>query len=89
MIKKAELNELGKVINIAVFSTNSNDQSWIEYNDSNPAFMGGDYVDGYFYPPQPFASWTRNNGNWEPPTPRPVGIRWDWDEASVSWVKIV
>lgn len=51
------------------------------------AWVGGDYVDGYFYPPQPFASWTRHQGEWQPPTPMPSdGGPWQWNEATLSWV---
>jgi len=52
-----------------------------EYDESNPAFIGGDYVDGYFYGIQPFPSWKRDNGVWVPPVPRPdTQDNWYWDE---------
>jgi hypothetical protein len=57
----------------------------IRYEDDNPAYIGGDYVEGYFYPPQPFASWTRNEGEWLPPTPRPDGVGWQWNEDEGEW----
>jgi hypothetical protein len=54
------------------------------------AWVGGDYVAGYFYPPQPFPSWTRQEGDWKPPTPKPVeGGPWYWDEDTTSWVESV
>jgi hypothetical protein len=53
----------------------------IEYFDDKPAFINGDYVDGYFYGVQPFPSWTRNEGVWIPPVPRPeTRDNWYWDE---------
>jgi hypothetical protein len=51
------------------------------------AFVGGDYIDEYFYPPQPYPSWTRDEGNWQAPTPRPTEGFWSWDESSLSWVE--
>lgn len=55
------------------------------------AWVGGDYVDGYFYAPRPFPSWVRNEGKWLPPVPMPDGATWEthrWDEDTLSWVKI-
>jgi hypothetical protein len=43
-----------------------------------------------FVPPQPFASWTLNEGTclWEPPVPYPTdGKMYQWDEATTSWVE--
>lgn len=58
------------------------------YTDANPAFMQGDYVDGYFYPMQLFPSWTRDGaGHWLPPTPKPKG-NYYWDESTLSWIEI-
>lgn len=75
------------VINISVASEEWDSTGWIEYNQNNPAFIGGDYVDNYFYAPQPFPSWTRLNGNWQPPTPQPEG-NFYWDESTLSWIEI-
>jgi hypothetical protein len=74
------------------------DQEWIDaqpdpsvfivFDDDNYATIGGDYIDGYFYEPQPYPSWTRSEGRWIPPTPRPDdGNRYFWDEESKSWIK--
>jgi hypothetical protein len=50
------------------------------------AWVGGDYVDGYFYPPQPFASWTRNQGNWTSLIPMPNdGDTYIWNENDQKW----
>ena len=41
-----------------------------------------------FVAPRPFPSWTLDaNHDWQPPTPRPDGLNWVWDEASLSWVQ--
>jgi len=53
----------------------------VEYSDDNPAQIGGDYVDGYFYGLQPFPSWVRNSGVWVPPVPYPdTQDNWYWNE---------
>jgi hypothetical protein len=52
---------------------------------TNPAYVGGDYVDGFFYPPQPFDSWTRTDGEWVPPIPRPSEGSWVWNEELQEW----
>jgi hypothetical protein len=52
---------------------------------TNPAYVGGDYVDGFFYPPQPFASWTRADGEWVAPIPRPSEGSWVWNEELQEW----
>lgn len=44
-----------------------------------------------FYAPQPFASWTLNEGTclWEAPTPCPDdGKPYIWNEDLLSWVKV-
>jgi hypothetical protein len=40
-----------------------------------------------FVTPQPYPSWSRSGSFWNPPTPRPEGMNWTWDEASLSWVE--
>jgi len=42
-----------------------------------------------FIPPKPFASWTLNEDTclWNAPVPFPTdGQRYNWDEATTSWV---
>lgn len=51
------------------------------------AYVGGDYVDGYFYNIQPFPSWTRDKGEWIPPIPSPAPIGWYWDESILTWIE--
>jgi len=64
----------------------------IEYTEANPAYIGGDYVDGFFYPPKPFASWTRNNGKWVAPVNMPTNTvenhAYVWNESLLSWEDI-
>lgn len=48
-----------------------------------------DPTNDVFIAPQPFASWSLdNNFDWQPPTPRPEGIKWSWDENTLSWIEI-
>lgn len=93
MKKFAQLDSNNKVLNILVAKEDFNNSGFVEYTDSNPAFIGGDYFDGMFYAPQPFESWTRNNGAWVPPIPMPDIVVTDgppkfyqWDEAAQSWI---
>jgi hypothetical protein len=40
-----------------------------------------------FITPQPFASWSLDsNFDWQAPTPKPEGMGWYWDEASLAWI---
>ena len=42
-----------------------------------------------FIAPQPYPSWSLDeNFDWQPPTPRPEGELWSWDEATLSWVEV-
>lgn len=83
----ALVNENNIVLNICIADSNWDSTGWIEYTNTNPAYIGGDYVDGYFYAPQPYPSWTRDNGHWQPPTPRPTEGFWYWDEAMLNWIE--
>jgi hypothetical protein len=53
---------------------------------------------GYFYDsaadvfiaPQPYPSWSLDeNFDWQPPTPRPEGIGWYWNEEELTWKEVV
>lgn len=81
--------EGNKVINIILASDDEqNTESLVTYTDENSAFIGGDYVDGYFYPEQPFPSWSRDGkGNWLAPKPKPEG-QYYWDENAQEWVNV-
>jgi hypothetical protein len=82
----AAVTDSGEVLNIIVCHDDEPETpNLITYTDNNPAYIGGDYVDGYFYPPQPFASWTRSEGEWLPPTPKPEGLGWFWNEDEGEW----
>jgi hypothetical protein len=53
MINKAQIDEFGKVTNIAVFTEDTLDENWIVYTDDNPAYIGGEYKNGVFIAPKP------------------------------------
>ena len=37
---------------------------------------------------QPHPSWSLDdNYDWQPPTPRPEGLDWYWDEATLAWIE--
>lgn len=67
----------------------------IEFFENNPAWIDGDHVNGVFYPPKPYPSWTRDGvGGWTPPEPMPENNQdvnpdnypcW-WDEDNLKWV---
>ena len=40
-----------------------------------------------FISPQPCQSWSLDeNYDWQPPTPKPEGIGWRWNEESLKWI---
>ena len=47
-----------------------------------------DPVRDAFYAPQPYDSWVLNEDScyWEPPVPRPEGMDWHWNEATLEWI---
>jgi hypothetical protein len=48
-----------------------------------------DPVADVFITPQPYASWSLDdNFDWQPPTPRPEGLNWRWDEDTLSWIEL-
>jgi hypothetical protein len=57
-------------------------------DETGPAFVGGDYVNGRLYEPQPFPSWTRGDTGWIPPVPRPNEPCF-WDEDAQQWVPFI
>jgi len=85
MKKFALLDENNVVINISIADDSWDSTGWVEYTDSNPASIGGNYVDNYFYSVQPYPSWTRSAGNWQPPTPMPSDGYWIWNEETLTW----
>jgi hypothetical protein len=73
-----------------VVAINVHDDDYIpapyEVEVTGPAYVGGDYVGGLFYPPQPFPSWIRGDGEWLPPVPMPDdGERYVWNEDAQEW----
>jgi len=69
--------------------------TWIQtsYNNNIRKQFAGigytyDAVNDVFIAPQLFPSWSLdNNFDWQPPTPRPEGMGWYWDEDSLSWLE--
>ena len=48
-----------------------------------------DPVADVFIAPQPYPSWSLDeNFDWQPPTPKPNGDLWYWDEINLEWVEI-
>lgn len=91
MTTKALVNDNGDVLNIAVFHEEEIEGNWIEYTSLNPAYIGGTYEAGFFYPPKPFESWIKNTEiyTWEPPVSYPTdGKDYRWDESTTSWVEV-
>jgi hypothetical protein len=47
-----------------------------------------DSISDIFIAPQQYPSWSLNKDfDWQPPTPRPEGELWSWDEDSLSWIE--
>ena len=86
----------GKVVNIVLadeswVSAQESPEEWIPYTLTKPAIMYGDYINGMFYPPQPYPSWVLNEQLfiWEAPIKRPtgdLGYAYIWDEEKLQWV---
>jgi len=85
----AIIDDTGTVLNVIICEDDKPEEpNLIAYTNENPAYIGGDYVDGYFYSPQPYLSWIRFNGTWQSPTPMPTdGKAYRWDEPTLSWVE--
>jgi len=85
----ATFNMQGIVIAINVYDDNY-ELGFNQILVTTPAYVGGDYVNGYFYPPQPYPSWTRNNGKWIPPVAMPAteleeNQYYSWNESIINW----
>lgn len=83
----ALLDDNQTVINISIADDSWDSTGWVEYTLENPAVIDGNLVDGYFYAPQPYPSWTRLNGIWIAPVECPTDGMYLWDESTESWVK--
>lgn len=56
---------------------------------TNPAYVGGKFIDGFFYAPQPFPSWTPHEGQWIAPKPMPEDeYSYVWDESAQEWTRL-
>jgi len=86
--KYALVDEHNVVINTIIVNDDFiAEDNFIEYTESNSAYIGGDYLGGYFYPPQPFPSWSRDdNGNWIAPVLMPTDGEYYWNEENQQWV---
>jgi hypothetical protein len=85
-----------KVVNIEVadrtwIEAQPNKDDYIEYTSDNPASIGGDYYEEYFYPEKPYDSWQRDGqGNWISPVPKPNDEKfYSWDENTLTWIEVV
>lgn len=80
------------VTNIIACDENELETSTLHaYTDENPAFIGGDYFEGYFYPPKPYPSWLRDGtGSWVSPAPYPNSEEeYTWNEEDQTWVLVL
>jgi hypothetical protein len=86
----AVVSDTGIVLNIVVCHDDEPESAnLIRYEDDNPAYIGGTFDTGYFYPPQPYPSWTRSEGQWVAPVSMPDdGGRYQWDEDLQEWVEL-
>jgi len=87
----AQLNSNNIVTNISVADEDWSADGWIEFTKENPAYIGGDYFEGYFYHENLYPSWKRNGtGLWIPPVPMPTdGKRYQWNESILSWEEVI
>jgi hypothetical protein len=86
----AAVSDTGVVLNIIICHDDEPETpNLITYTDNNPAYIGGTFDSGYFYPPQPYASWTRNQGTWIAPVPLPDSEgSYTWNEDNQQWEQI-
>lgn len=71
--------------------------TWVQtsYNNNfRKQFAGIGYtydpVNDVFIQPQPYPSWSLDdNFDWQPPTPKPEGIGWYWNEEELTWKEVV
>ena len=89
------LVQKNKVINLIVA-----DEEWIvkewnakdyyESTELRPIAIGSELVNGRFFAPQPYPSWSKDSDTylWEAPVAMPTdGARYTWDEATTAWVE--
>jgi hypothetical protein len=87
MSKQMAVLSGSEVLNIIVCEDSEPEtETLIAYTNENPAYIGGDYVEGFFYAPQPYPSWTRSEGNWIAPISKPTdGFTYYWNEVKLAW----
>jgi hypothetical protein len=53
--------------------------------------IGGTWDGLYFWQPQPYLSWIKDEVNkvWMAPIAKPDSGLWSWDEPTLSWVELV
>lgn len=88
MSKNIAVMEGNVVVNVIVCSDDFIVQeNQIEYFDSNPAFIDGEYFDGYFYPVKPSPSFIRDGaGHWLNSVPQPeTRAAWMWNPVTEEW----
>ncbi len=92
MIKNmAILDDNNRVLNIVVRNEQTVDtDNLVSYTRENPAYIGGDYSNGVFYPPKPFPSWSRDGaGSWVAPITMPEDDKtYVWVEEIKNWVEV-
>lgn len=83
----AKLDSNNIITNISIANDDWSADGWIEVTEENPAYIGGDYFEGYFYPENFYSSWTRSGtGLWNSPVPIPTdGKLYKWNESTLSW----
>jgi len=86
----AVVTDSGEVLNIIICHDDEPETpNLITYTDNNPAYIGGTFDSGYFYPPQPYPSWVKDEGVWAAPLSMPDdGGRYQWDETNQKWVEL-
>jgi hypothetical protein len=84
----AAVTDSGEVLNIIICHDDEPETpNLITYTDANPAYIGGTFDSGYFYPPQPYPSWVKDEGVWAAPVSMPDdGGRYQWSEELGDWV---
>jgi hypothetical protein len=84
----AAVSDSGEVLNIIICHDDEPETpNLITYTEANPAYIGGTFDSGYFYPPQPYPSWVKDEGVWAAPVSMPDdGGRYQWDEELGDWV---
>jgi hypothetical protein len=81
----ALLDENNIVINVSIAQDDWDSTGWIEYTNAG---IGWTYDGANFIPPKPYPSWSLDNDlNWQPPTPKPEGSDWRWDEQAGDWIE--